>query len=144
MPIKQITPDAANQLLSQGYTYIDVRTDAEFDAGHPAGAFNIPVGLADPATRQLRLNEAFLSTVEAYFPRDARLVIGCQGGGRSQKAAEILADAGFGDVSNMQGGFGGGRDESGRAIAGWADSGLPVETTAPPDRSYAVLSQKIK
>ena len=37
--------------------------------------------------------------------------------------------AGFTDVSNVRGGFGGARDDTGRVvIPGWREAGLPVET----------------
>ena len=55
----------------------------------------------------MRPNPQFLDAIRANFPVDARLVIGCQMGGRSQTAAEILANAGYHDVANVLGGYGG-------------------------------------
>lgn len=37
------TKDDYKQLVQQGATIIDVRTPAEFHAGHPKGAHNIPL-----------------------------------------------------------------------------------------------------
>ena len=140
MAIPQITPAEANTLLAQGYRYIDVRTDGEFATGHPTPAVNIPVAIPDPATRQMALNADFLRVVEAHFPKDAKIIVGCQSGGRSQRAAEMMAQAGYTNVSNMQGGFGGARDEMGRTvIAGWSESGLPVSRDCGPANSYEGL-----
>ena len=82
----------------------------------------------------------FVKVVATHFAKDRRIIVGCQAGGRSKFAAELLATDGFQDVSNMQGGFGGARDSMGRLIApGWSQMGFPVETEVPPDSSYASL-----
>ena len=140
MSIRQTTPAAAHTLLDQGYRYIDVRTEGEFANGHPVGAVNIPVVLADPVTRQMTLNPEFLTVVEAHFSRDASIIVGCQAGGRSLRAAELLTQAGYTNVANMQGGFSGMRDQTGQTvIPGWAESGLPVSHDCGPESSYAGL-----
>jgi rhodanese-related sulfurtransferase len=73
-------------------------------------------------------NPNFLQAIEAAFPKDRKLILGCQAGGRSQYAADILDRAGYQDVSNMKGGFGGAKDPMGRVVApGWLQSNLPVE-----------------
>ncbi|HEY3253455.1 MAG TPA: rhodanese-like domain-containing protein, partial [Polyangiaceae bacterium] len=41
--IKPVTPEEAAELLSQGHVYVDVRSEPEFEAGHPAGALNVPL-----------------------------------------------------------------------------------------------------
>jgi rhodanese-related sulfurtransferase len=143
MPIQQTTPEEAQRLLDQGHRYIDVRTEPEFANGHPAGALNIPVAAPDPATGQMAVNPDFLAVVQAHFPKDARLIVGCQSGMRSQRAAEMLAQAGYANVINMQGGFGGQRDQTGRTVVpGWSESGLPVSTDCPAESSYAGLRGK--
>jgi rhodanese-related sulfurtransferase len=129
--------------MQEGYRYIDVRTEPEFTAGHPVGAVNVPVVFPDPATRQMQPNPDFLAVVEAHFPRHARLVIGCQSGMRSQRAAQILAEAGYSDVSNMAGGFGGARSPGGAVTPGWRDSGLPTESGLPADGGYDALRRKL-
>jgi rhodanese-related sulfurtransferase len=136
MTIKHITVQQAHQDQDAGAKYLDVRSIPEFEQGHPQGAFNVPLMHADPETRQMRPNPDFLSVVRANFPADARLVIGCQMGGRSAKAAEILASAGFHEVANVLGGFGG-APQFGHA--GWVQAGLPVETDAAAERQYAAL-----
>lgn len=140
MAIRQVTPDEAHKLLGEGYRYIDVRTEAEFASGHPAAAMNVPVVFPDPATRQMVVNPDFVTVVAAHFPKDARIVVGCQAGGRSQRAAELLTQASYSDVVNMQGGFGGARDQTGRTVvAGWHESGLPVCKDCGPENAYAGL-----
>jgi len=136
MTIKHVTVQQAHEQQREGATYIDVRSIAEFQQGHPEGAFNVPLMHADPATRQMRPNAEFLDVVRANFPTDARLVIGCQIGGRSQKAAEILASAGYQDVANVLGGYGGAPH---MGHAGWVQAGLPVEQGGDAAREYDAL-----
>ena len=63
-------------------------------------------------------------------------------GGRSSQAAQILASAGYTNVCNVLGGFGGARDRfTGRLVnEGWVDAGLPVDTEPTPGGSYGDLS----
>jgi hypothetical protein len=57
----------------------------------------------------------------------------------------MLQQAGFQDVSNLLGGFGGMRDSTGNISApGWASSGLPVSTDNGEGISYQSLSAKAK
>lgn len=140
MSIVQTTPPEAHELLQQGYRYIDVRTEMEFDNGHPRGAVNIPVAITSPQTRQMMLNPDFVRVVEAHFSKDQALVVGCQAGSRSQHAAEMLVAAGYSTVLNMQGGWGGGMNPmTGAGVAGWAACGLPVCSQCGPSDSYAAL-----
>lgn len=143
MPINQITPDEAKRLIDDGYTYLDVRTEGEFAGGHPEKAVNVPVVVPDPARGAMVPNPEFLPVVEALVPKDAKLILGCQSGARSQRAAEILAAAGYRDVSNMRGGFGGLRDQMGRTVQpGWAESGLPVCRGCGEENSYAGVKSR--
>ena len=141
MAIKNIGPETAKEILDKedDAVYIDVRTEPEFLNGHVPKAVNIPVVWPD-ATRQMKPNPDFVKVVSAHFATGKRIIVGCQAGGRSQFAAELLAKDGFQDVSNMQGGFGGARDPMGRVITpGWSQLGFPVEMESPPDRSYSSL-----
>ncbi len=145
MTIRQITPDEAHKLLAEGHRYIDVRTEEEFASGHPATAVNIPIVVPAPTTRQMVMNPDFVEVVEAHFSRDAAIVLGCQAGGRSQRAAEVLAQAGYSHLANMQGGFGGARDQTGRIVVqGWQERGLPVCKDCGAENTYAVLRQRAK
>ena len=139
MTIKHITVQQAHQDQLSGAKYLDVRSVPEFEQGHPEGAFNVPLMHADPETRQMRPNPDFLTVVRATFPPGTPLVVGCQMGGRSAKAAEILATAGYHDVANVLGGYGG-APQFGHA--GWVQSGLPIETTAGAERAYASLQAR--
>jgi rhodanese-related sulfurtransferase len=130
MSVKQINPQQANDILQsdKSAVYIDVRTEPEFQNGHVPGARNIPVVRPDPSTRRMVPNPEFLKTVGASFDKNAKIICGCQMGGRSQHAADLLVQAGYTNVSNMQGGFGGARDPMGQVVApGWVQSGLPVQ-----------------
>ena len=143
MEINQTTPQAAHAALTADRegVYLDVRTEEEFAAGHPAGAINVPVAFPNPSGGML-LNPDFQRVVESLLGRDKPIFCGCQSGGRSQKAAEILAETGYTDVTNVRGGFGGARDPSGQLlVSGWIDSGLPNSTEVDEAHSYAGLKQ---
>jgi rhodanese-related sulfurtransferase len=139
--VKRVTPPEAQALLAEGWIYLDVRSVPEFDGGHPAGAVNVP--LLHLQGGRMAPNVDFQAVVAANFPADARLVVGCKAGPRSRQAAALLAAAGYANVVDMQGGFHGERDALGRVTcAGWAEQNLPVEETAPPERSYAELAKR--
>src|SRR5713101_6832949 len=143
MPIKQVEPPQAHEILKSdpGAVYLDVRTENEFAQGHPADAINIPVVFIK-GPGQMEPNEEFLAVVEATLPKNRKLVVGCGSGGRSQRACEILEGAGYNDLTNVRGGFGGARDQSGKVIVpGWRDAGLPVSTDTA-EVSYQALRKK--
>lgn len=141
MAIVQTTPEQARQILDSddNALYLDVRSRREFEAGHPAGAINIPIADSTDGG-PLRPNPEFLTVVERHVARDRRVLVGCQSGGRSVKACEVLSAAGYTDLANVQGGFGGARDRTGRTITpGWTDCGLPTDSGSPGGRSYEDL-----
>jgi hydroxyacylglutathione hydrolase len=82
---------------------IDVREPEEYAHGHVPGAVSLP-----QADLALRLDSV---------PRDRQVLMICQGGFRSLRAAQFLAQMGYDKVSNVQGG-----------TAAWIASGRPVET----------------
>jgi rhodanese-related sulfurtransferase len=139
MAIKQIEPPAAHATLVQhpGAIYLDVRSEAEFAQGHPAGAINIPVFFIK-GPGQMEPNPEFIAVAEAAIAKDTRLVVGCLSGGRSQRACEMLEAAGYTDLSNMRGGFGGARDAG---VTGWRDAGLPV-SVEPGGADYVAIRAK--
>jgi rhodanese-related sulfurtransferase len=145
MAIKEVTPQQAHDILikDSSAVYIDVRTEGEFAKGHPQGAVNIPVAFPDPA-RGMMVNSDFVRVVEANFPREKKIILGCQAGPRSTSAANMLQQAGFQDVSNLLGGFGGISDSTGKISAGWASSGLPVSNDNGEGVSYHSLSAKVR
>ena len=91
--------------LAAGAFVVDVRTDGEWQSGHVPGAKHLP-----------------LSDVRADHPlftehgKDAPIYVICESGGRSGRAADLLAGAGFHAV-NVQGGTG-----------AWRSAGKPLET----------------
>lgn len=143
MEIRQTTPPEAHTTLAgePDAVYLDVRSPDEFSAGHPAGARNVPVLFLQGPARPPQPNADFVAVVERNFPHDTRLLIGCQSGGRSQRAAEMLTQAGYTDVTNVRGGFGGARDRAGQVLVeGWEAAGLPVERGATAGASYDELA----
>jgi len=122
----EVTPQEAYRLMEEeGYQYLDVRTEPEFAAGHPAGACCVPAFFKEPAG--MVPNPDFVEQVKARIEPSQKLVVGCQKGGRSAKACEQLSAAGY-TVVNVAGGFGGGQKQTtGEPVDGWAQVGLPVE-----------------
>lgn len=135
MSYRNVSPTEAKELLAgnAGAIYIDVRSIPEYESGHPAGAFNIPI-LHRHAVGMVP-NPDFVRVVQAHFAADAKLLVGCQSGARSMRACEALAAAGFVDVANVTAGFGGSPTER-----GWQALGFPVEFGASDDKAYAALS----
>ena len=87
--------------LKAGAAAVDVRSRAEWEAGHIPGVANIPAGeIAD------RMDE---------LPGGRPLVVHCQGGTRSAIAASLLNARGLTEVLDLPGGF-----------PEWEREGLPV------------------
>lgn len=121
--------------------YLDVRSTGEFQQGHPEGSYNIP--LAEPGPGGMAPNPHFLAAVQARFPKDAKLVLGCAAGGRSARAAAVLAQAGYANLADQRAGFDGARDAFGRVNeAGWRAAGLPVASGPDAERGYEALRPK--
>jgi rhodanese-related sulfurtransferase len=101
---RRATALQVTQLLNRGKTtLVDVRGADEFAAGHLRDAKNIP--LPDLASRIAELDKSKNRTV----------VVICESGTRSDKAARQLAAAGFEDVFSLEGG-----------LTAWRAAGLPV------------------
>ena len=81
-----------------GAYVIDVRTPQEWNTGHIAGAVHIPVDEVEA-----RLHEIKRDGTAMHFV--------CAGGGRSAAAAEIVANRGYRNVFNVNGGMQGYRGE---------------------------------
>ena len=139
MPVKRVSPAEARDLIdTQGYVYVDVRSVPEFAAGHPQGAYNVPLMNMGPGG--MAPNPDFMA-VMAAFPKDAKLIVGCKAGGRSARAAAMLESAGYTNVIDQRAGFEGAPDPATGRIAepGWRPAGLPVATSPLPDRTYEAL-----
>jgi rhodanese-related sulfurtransferase len=143
MPYLNVPPPQAKELLDQGdgWIYVDVRTEAEFAAGHPAGAYNLPLALGTPPN--MVVNPEFLAVLKASFKKTSKLLFGCASGGRSSRACELAANAGFLALANMSGGFMGARTPLGVVEKGWAACGLPVEKECARDHSYEALRRNV-
>ena len=77
-----------------GAVVVDVRTPAEYTAGHVDGAININVESAD------------FGTQIAALPTDTTYAVYCRSGRRSTLATDQMADAGFTSLVNLTGGIG--------------------------------------
>ena len=143
MTVKRITPEEAYDLMEDaGYVYVDVRSVPEFEGGHPEGAFNVPLLHRGP--RGLEPNADFMAVMESCFPKDQKIIVGCQVGGRSLKASEQLLAAGYTEVVDQLAGYGGAKDPfGGTAEPGWQAAGLPVAIRAEEGRDYDSLRKKV-
>lgn len=105
VPFASVPLDVAAPLTRQAEPplILDVREPEEFAAGHVPGALNVPL-------RQVR-------AWAADQPKDRPILVICQSGRRSLRASAELAELGFTQVTNVQGGF--------RA---WREGGHPVVT----------------
>ncbi len=142
--IERISPEQAKEKLDsdEGYVYIDVRDVAEYEAGHPDGAHNVPVLHRGPAG--MTPNGELVAVCEANFAKDQKIITGCLRGGRSLRAAEILVAAGFTAVIDMRGGFDGELGPDGTVVyEGWSRRGLPVSKEPREGAAYEELRRKV-
>ncbi len=93
----------ANKISEPGVVILDVRTSAEFAAGHIEGAINIDVE-----------GMQFESGI-AELDKGATIAVYCQSGRRSGIAVDKMSKAGFTSLFNLQTG-----------IADWQANGFPV------------------
>ena len=134
MSYETIDPaEAQRRMEAEGWQYLDVRTVEEFAAGHPSGAFNVPLAMHDPMGG-MNANPEFLDVVSKSFEKDTKLVVGCKMGGRSMNACEFLSQYGFTALANMHGGYSGAPD-----MEGWESRGLPVDAQPKEGRDYDSL-----
>jgi len=90
--VVQITTEQLKPLLREkGYHFIDVRTPHEFQTGKIKQFKNIPLAELKQRTNELDKNKT--------------VVLLCQSGMRSNRAAKLLKKAGFPHVTNVRGGF---------------------------------------
>ncbi|KAF5087241.1 MAG: rhodanese-like domain-containing protein [Methanoculleus horonobensis] len=104
--VRTITPLEASTLIEGGggelgFVIIDVRRPDEFAAGHIPGAINI-----DSAHFSEHLDD---------LDSGATYLIYCQRAGRSAGVREMMRDAGFREVYEIEGG-----------MSAWKAAGLPV------------------
>jgi rhodanese-related sulfurtransferase len=96
----KVGPAEARDLQAQGAILLDVREDAEWQAGHAPKARHIPLRRLPARLRDVPANRTVITI--------------CRSGHRSAQAAAMLARDGR-DVVNLAGG-----------MHAWARAGLPV------------------
>jgi len=90
---QSVGPMDAVRLINEGAVLLDVRTQAEFDAGHILDARHVPQDqLASSA-----------ETLKKY--KDKVVIACCESGMRSGAAARVLQTQGFTKVVNLKGGL---------------------------------------
>jgi hydroxyacylglutathione hydrolase len=100
-PVGEIGLEEAERLLARSVV-VDVREPEEYHHGHIPGAVNVP--------------QAELATRLHELPRDDALLLVCQGGYRSLRAAQFLTQTGrFARLASLRGG-----------TAAWAEAGKPL------------------
>lgn len=119
--------EAKRLIDEEGYRYLDVRSVPEWSGGHPVGAANVP--LLHAGAGGMKPNPDFLKVVEKSFAKDEKLVVGCAAGKRSMRAVQLMLDAGFTNVIDVEPGYSGVKDAFGQVRKpGWQAAGLPIET----------------
>lgn len=96
-----ITISEAARMREQGAFVLDVREVREWEQFHIPGSTLIPLGE--------------LAGRVAEVPRDRDVVVVCRTGNRSKKGRDILLEAGFTRVTNMEGG-----------VTQWKEAGYPT------------------
>lgn len=85
--------DFVTAMAQPGTVILDVRSPAEFAAGHVEGAVNIDVESGDFGTR-----------IET-LPKDSTYAVYCRSGRRSTLATDQMSKAGFSSLVNLDGGI---------------------------------------
>ncbi len=95
----------ANVLATEDVVILDVRTPAEFADGHIADSINIDAQSGN-----------FAAEIEG-LDKTKTYAVYCRSGNRSGTATQIMAEAGFSKLYNMNGG-----------TIDWTNSGFPLTT----------------
>ena len=124
---------------------LDVRTIAEYVwVGHAPMATNIPLMFAsdtwntDRKSYSMTPNMHFVDDVKSRFSPSDTLFVICRSGGRSAKAVNQLAKAGFTNTYSIFDGFEGDFNAQAgkRNINGWQNSGAPVTSKLDENLIY--------
>ena len=102
---------------------LDVRTFEEYVLiGHAEMAVNIPLAFptynwdTKKGNYSVVVNADFISHVKEHFKPDDMIMVMCRSGGRSSKAVNALAKAGFAKVYNIIDGFEGDKVEDSESV----------------------------
>jgi rhodanese-related sulfurtransferase len=104
--VKECTTEDVKARLDAGdkFTFIDVREESEYAAGHAVGAIHIGKGVIE-------------RDIEKLIPDPATpIVLYCGGGFRSALAADAIQRMGYTNVISMDGGW-----------TAWKGKGYPTE-----------------
>jgi rhodanese-related sulfurtransferase len=101
---KKVDPVEFSEVIAQpGVIILDVRTPEEFNAGHIANAINI------------NMADSNFSSEVSKLDKNATVAVYCRSANRSAVATKEMAELGFTDMYDMQGG-----------IIDWEAAGGPV------------------
>jgi len=91
--INKVTHQQAIEAMNQdaSIVLVDVRTVAEFNTGHVAGAINIPI------------DDLAISFESQVSDKNTRLFIICRSGNRSAQASEQLKKMGYTNITDIGG-----------------------------------------
>jgi glyoxylase-like metal-dependent hydrolase (beta-lactamase superfamily II)/rhodanese-related sulfurtransferase len=118
-PPKPLTPQQVLQLRDDNHVLLDVRSAADFGAGHVPGSINIGLG------------GQFAMWAGSLIPLSAAIVVIADTGAQVDESVVRLARVG---IENVTGYLEGG-------VRSWHDAGLPVDTL--PQISVAELNDRI-
>jgi rhodanese-related sulfurtransferase len=109
--VKHISPQQLQAMRERGQAVelIDVRTPAEYRAGHAAGAKLLPLDQLNQATLPTQLQQSAAGPEQPLY-------LTCQSGLRAQQAAERLMGAGYSNLVLVEGG-----------TQAWKQAGLPMQ-----------------
>ncbi len=109
--VTKISPQQLHALRNQGRNIelIDVRSPAEYRAGHAVGAKLLPLDQLSPETLAARLQQAEAGLAQPLY-------LTCHSGFRAQQAAERLRAAGYHNLTLLEGG-----------TEAWEKAGLPMQ-----------------
>ena len=121
-----LTPQEAAELLhlAPGARLVDVRTRAEWDwVGRVPNAVEIEWNQYPGGVR----NPNFMAELKRQVDPESLVMFLCRSGVRSDGAATLATQAGYGDCYNILEGFEGDKDANGQRgkIGGWRHAGLP-------------------
>ena len=127
--IKSVSPNQAYEILQNDSQskLIDTRTLIEYSfVGHPIGAIHVP--FKRPPNWDVLPD--FIEQLESHgINSSTPLVLMCRSGARSMAAANILEQAGYQSLYNMDEGFEGDKDDHNHrgTLSGWRFHQLPWE-----------------
>jgi rhodanese-related sulfurtransferase len=157
-PGKTVSPQQAFDMwrANPDKVYVlDVRTPSEYVfIGHAPMARNIPVKFmanqwdAKEKKPAMTTNPDFVAEARKHYKPDDTILVMCGSGKRSPVAVQLLKDAGYKNVLDIEGGFDGMRGSgcadhgSGPLIKpGWKNSGMIWTWAINPDAIYSPGAQ---